>query len=1106
MNAQEDETLRVYIEESLEHLADIENDFLAIEERGTDIDEELVNKVFRAAHSIKGGAGFMGLDNIKELAHKMENVLGMIRNRELIPDPENINILLLASDALRNLINDIGSSDETDISQYVEGLESIADGLPSQNEKEPAAKMIDISFPGGDVVFSEAQGEIANLRKEGKFIYLVKIDISHDENLRDKSPEQVMDKMRNSGVILNSSILTGLQEFPETSHDQPIAVLFACVLEPDDIHALLEIDRKFIFELTEDLNVRPITEPTGPSEPVALEKDISGITEPAIPRAKSVLEDQVEAKKQTPSSEKEREKEKGPVLKREQPVLETAQPEASLRVKVKLLDSLMNLAGELVLSRNQLLQAVSSKDPHTIEAVSQRVSLITSELQETVMVTRMQPVGNIFNKFPRVVRDLARDLGKDVELILEGKDVELDKTIVEAINEPLTHLVRNSVDHGIESPEERANTGKDPKGKIILKAYHKAGQVNIEISDDGKGLDGEGLAAAAFAKGLITEDQTKIMSQKEKVNLILLPGFSTAEKVTDVSGRGVGMDVVKTNLDRLGGQVDIDSQLGKWTTIRIKLPLTLAVIPSQIIAAVGERYAIPQINLEELLRIPASQIKHMIEKVGDAEVVRLRGKLLPLVKLADVLGLETTYLHPTEKRLAIDRRQEIADRRSRKNPLFGSFAAFEPARGEIESDSSSANAHGLQSLPSGPESNPALRDQSRPAGPIPPCGTKINKPRAPGDRRSRASSALNIVVVSTGAIKYGMVVDRLLDSEEIVLKPLGRHLKHCKEYAGATIMGNGRVALILDVTNIAYLAGLTSVEGSDRAAEVAKEAITDKENMLSLLLFRGGKEEQFAVPLSQVARIEKIMTSAIEQVGEKRFIQYRGRNLPLFSINEAAHVKPLVFNEELLAIVFEIAHREIGLLANGPVDAVDVSVEVDDTTLKQPGIMGSVVVGEHTTLLVDIHDLVQTLNPEWFSEQKAPSALDGKTATILFVEDSRFFRNHVKGFIEDAKYRVIEAEDGLAAWDLLQKYGNEISLVLTGIEMPNLDGLGLAKKIRADKRFSDLPVIALTTLASDEDVAAGKAAGIDDYQIKLDKEKLMESIYNFLKNNKVVSN
>ena len=292
--------------------------------------------------------------------------------------------------------------------------------------------------------------------------------------------------------------------------------------------------------------------------------------------------------------------------------------ESSLRVNISLLDSLMTLAGELVLCRNQLIQSISSNEHHTPEIAVQRIDLITSELQEAIMLTRMQSIGNVFNKFPRVVRDLSRNLGKQVELSLEGKEVELDKTIIESIGDPLTHLVRNAVDHGIEMPDDRRKAGKDAGGKIFLKAYHEAGQVNVAISDDGRGLDGAKLAAAAMAKGLLTDDQVRMMSEKEKISLIFMPGFSTAEKVTDVSGRGVGMDVVKTNLDKLGGVVDIDSELGKGTTIRIKLPLTLAIIPSQIIVTGKERYAIPQVNLEELLRIPAVQVKDKVEIVGDA--------------------------------------------------------------------------------------------------------------------------------------------------------------------------------------------------------------------------------------------------------------------------------------------------------------------------------------------------------------------------------------------------------------------------------------------------------------------------------------------------------
>ena len=523
----------------------------------------------------------------------------------------------------------------------------------------------------------------------------------------------------------------------------------------------------------------------------------------------------------------------------------------------------MNLAGELVLSRNQLLQAISSGDPRSAETSGQRIDLITSELQEAIMLTRMQNIGIVFNKFPRVVRDLAGNLGKNIELSLKGKEVELDKTIIEAIGDPLTHLVRNSVDHGIELPEDRNEAGKNVTGKIILKAYHEAGQVNIEISDDGKGLDGQKLAATATAKGLVTEDQARMMSDKEKVNLIFMPGFSTAEKVTDVSGRGVGMDVVKTNLDRLGGVVDIDSILGEGTTIRIKLPLTLAIIPSQIIVAGGDRYAIPQVNLEELLRIPANQVKDRVEIVGDAEVVRLRGKLLPLIKLADMIGIESTYFNYQDGSSKTDRRLNISDRRSKKSPYFN--------EDYTDTETSKIKTHKKENLDRIPE----------------------EVKRNPKDRRYHASSALNIVVVSTGAMKYGLVVDELNDSEEIVVKPLGRHLKICKEYAGATIMGDGRVALILDVANLANIYGLTSVERSDRATEVAMEndeVDRTRKDRQSILVFRGADEEQFAIPINHVERIEKIKNTDIEEVGGKKVMKYRGGSLALFTIDQVAQV------------------------------------------------------------------------------------------------------------------------------------------------------------------------------------------------------------------------
>ncbi len=978
----------------------------------------------------------------------MENVLGMIREREMVPNPEIINILLLASDALRNLINNITTSNEIDVSEHIQALITLTtDALPDE-EKENVTKMVDISFPDRKAVFTMAEYDISNARKGGKVIYLVEYDLIHDVHKKNKNPLNVLKEMQKSGIILDSKVdieAVGTLDNDVIANQIPFLVLFATILEPDMINGLFEINEKSIHELSEDLTIRSITQPS------KLEPAVSEIeeTEPLAEKVSEVNPTSppfVKGGLGGFSSEKE-----------EKTATVAAVTDTSLRVHVSLLDSLMNLAGELVLGRNQLVQSITSKDFRAIEATGQRLDLITTELQEAIMLTRMQPIGNILNKFPRVVRDLSRNLGKEVELTLDGKEVELDKTIIESISDPLTHLVRNSVDHGIETPDERRKAGKGPTGKVLLKAYHEAGQVNIEIVDDGKGMDGNKLTAAAVTKGLITEDQARMMSDKEKMNLIFLPGLSTAEKVTDVSGRGVGMDVVKTNLDKLGGVVDIDSRVGEGTSIRIKLPLTLAIIPSQIISTEGERYAIPQVNLKELLRIPADQVKDRIEKVGNAEVVRLRGNLLPLIRLADVIGVERTYFDSEDKQEKKDRRENMTDRRSR--------------RSEIETGNSKLETGAQQS--------------------------KIEN-RKSKDQRYHADSAVNIVVVTAGALKYGLVVDRLHDSEEIVVKPLGRHLKRCKGYAGATIMGDGRVALILDVAGLSQMAELTSVEGTDRASEVKREVLKSKEDIQSLLIFRNAEDEQFTVPLSLVSRIEKIKKKDMEQVGGKKVIQYRGESLPLFAIDEVANVKPLEDREDLLVIVFLLAGREVGLLATSPVDALEVCARFDESTLKQSGIMGSAIIGDHTTMMVDIFGLIETINPEWFSEREAVQTSEGKAATILYAEDSRFFRSQVKGFMEDEGYNVIEAEDGMVAWNLLQEHADEVFLVVTDVEMPNLDGVGLAGKIKGDQRFSHLPVIALTTLAGDEDMARGKEVGIDDYQVKLDREKLMESIHGLL--------
>ena len=460
------------------------------------------------------------------------------------------------------------------------------------------------------------------------------------------------------------------------------------------------------------------------------------------------------------------------------------------------------------------------------------------------------------------------------------------------------------------------------------------------------------------------------------------------------------------------------------------------------------------------------QIKNRIERVGDAEVVRLREQLLPLLSLSHVLGIKRTYIDLETGVKEEDCRENIADRRSQGSPVIVADSEEQPAV-DIE--------------PQAPNSKLVTRCLS--------------------DRRCQDSKALNIVVVSTGTFTYGLIVDELHDSEEIVVKPLGRHLKHCKGYAGATIMGDGRVALILDVAGIARMAGLSSLEGHTQAIEGAKETeeiLRSREETQSLLVFMNGEEEQFSVPLELVARIEKVKEVDIERLSGKKVIQYRGGTLPLFTIDEVASVKPLEDWENFQVIVFKFSGREVGLLTTGPVDAMEVSVEIDDVTLKQTGIMGSAIIGGRTTLIVDIFEMIDTLNPDWCIERITAQNVNDHKPTILLVEDSNFFRNQVKSFMEDDGYNVIEAEDGMIAWNVLQKHIDDVSVVVTDVEMPNLDGFALTNKIRGDERFSHLPVITLTSLAGEEDIERGKSVGVDDYQIKLDRERLMQSVHDHL--------
>jgi two-component system, chemotaxis family, sensor kinase CheA len=550
--------------------------------------------------------------------------------------------------------------------------------------------------------------------------------------------------------------------------------------------------------------------------------------------------------------------------------------DANIRVDVGLLDKLVNLVGELVLARNQVLQFTTTRLDPAFLHTTQRLNQITTELQEGVMKTRMQPIGNILNKFPRQVRDLAVCCGKQVLLTVEGEETELDKTLLEAIKDPLTHLVRNAVDHGIETPQERRAAGKPAEGRLSLHAFHEGGQVNIEIADDGRGIDPERIRVKALERGLISREQGSRMSERELLQMIFLPGFSTAEKVTNVSGRGVGMDVVKTNIEKIGGAVDVVSRPGQGAAVKIKIPLTLAIIPALIVTTGGDRYAIPQVNLLELVRLSGEKAKRGFEQIHGVPVYRLRGNLLPLVFLNKELRVE----------------------------------------------------------PNTPFSE---------TGP------------------------LHIAVLQAGDRPFGLVVEAINDTEEIVVKPLSRHLKGIPLFAGATIMGDGRVSLILDVLRLAQRAGVVTEVRARKPAEAPALAANSRP-VQTLVLFRLGDGRRMAVPLSKVARLEEFPSAAVEETAGQEVVQYGERILPLVRLEQvfpgaAADAPPA--SDSVQVLVFSAHGRSTGLVVGRILDVVETADDVQPGPRRR-GVLGSVVLQQRVTDLLDVGAVLGAADPTFF--------------------------------------------------------------------------------------------------------------------------------------------
>ncbi len=811
-----EEFLQDFVDEAKAHIDQIEHAFLQSDDLR--VNHDLINDVFRSIHSIKGTAGFFQLNNIVSLSHAMENVLGQLRAKTLVFTEEILDCLLLCNDVLKNMINDVGNSEREDITKCLLMLEALIKDQPAKQEKIELIEDIPNEKTLPNQVDESYYDSLTRLIKRGHKVY--KITLNHNRQLPVyyKNVERLFESINEIGEVINASTdvstTHNLNDIVNCIHmtdgDTTIQLEILCtsVLEWELFCEAIAVSQKNVVYLKSETFAEKKGEPQRESEPSRMKL------------------------------------------------------EESIRVNVGLLENLMALSGEMVLARNQLLTAYNSSkktSPTAMNQILKNVDRLTSKLQEEIMLTRMQPIGNVFNKFPRVIREISKTMNKEIELIIEGKEIELDKTVIEGLSDPIIHIVRNAADHGLELPHVREEQGKPRKGTISLRAYHKSGLIAVEISDDGRGVDVEAVKQKAVEKGLITKSEAMAMSEADAHKLIFLPGFSTAKQVSDISGRGVGMDVVKSNVEKLGGYVRVVSQVGKGTTITLFLQRTLAIMQSLLVRSADQRFVLPQTCISHVAAANADEL----DAIQSAKELRLRGKLIPVISLGKTLGL------------------------------------------------------------------------------------------------GESNTATKVVVIRVMNKLLGILVDAVLDTEEILVKPLPMHLKSCGQYSGVTILGDGRISLILDPEGLANLANIDLNTGTEEEQGEVVKTSSGK----NLMVFQCSGPEHFAVELRAVSRVEKIKIADIEQIGNKQYAKIRGKAIRMIRPEDYLPVKLTgYFTDTLYAIIPKGTEKPMGILVKSIVDTLRQEGEADRETIVGKAISGSAMLKDKLVLLLNLQELIGCAN------------------------------------------------------------------------------------------------------------------------------------------------
>ena len=869
-----DEIVREFLVESYENLDQLDRDLVALEQEPDA--HPLLQSIFRTIHTIKGTSGFLAFGKLEVLTHAGEGLLAGLRDGGLRLTQERTTGLLELVDAVRSILASIeatGVEDHRDYTSLVARLTALQTSAPDTELASASAAVASgasavtrsrsTKARSGATASSTPTGSTPTSSTEvaGAAPSPAKSPTRPRRRATDRQPARPAAPPTNeateeaAGQVAKHDIKAA-RAARKASAGAPAASASPAANVP----LLGELLQQQADINPEDVAVAMLEQQLGDERPLGEILVDHGQATPDQVREALALQAAAQADARVGGSVSD----------------------STLRVDVTLLDTLMRLVGELVLTRNQIVATAAARADTGMQRSSQRLNLLVSELQAGVMKTRMQPIDTVWNKLPRLVRDVSVACGREVRIVLEGRDTELDKTILEAIKDPLTHVVRNAIDHGIESPEVRVSAGKPAEGTLTLRAFHEGGQVNIEISDDGAGIDPARIAAKAIERGLATVEQLQAMPPREIVNLIFVPGFSTATKVTNVSGRGVGMDVVRTNVEKIGGTVDIASEPGLGTTLKIRIPLTLAIIPALTVECAGERYAVPQVSLDELLCLEGELARAGVEYLSGAPVFRLRGTLIPLVWLDHVLGL-TDAPHVDE--------------------------------------------------------------------------------------------SVYILVLQADGRRFGLVVDRVLNTEEIVVKPLSRQLKGIGTYAGATILGDGRVALILDVRALARRAHV--VRESDSAMERERQLVDAPviEGPEPLLVVAVG-DRRLGVPLSMVTRLEEISLDRVEHVGQREVVQYRGQLLPLGRLTTMLGAQAVAdASSQLKVIVYTQGRRSVGLVVDAVVD-IATEAPASRGDVEAFGVSGVVVVQDLVTELLDMEQAIMATDPRFFDAVAAAGAAD----------------------------------------------------------------------------------------------------------------------------------